>query len=87
VGDSDALIKSVGKEIRIMSHNLEAIVTQGLSNIQTLSVCENGNNIKNNIYLYGNSVTALLYGTERKGPCRISFDKLYDIKIYISEKY
>jgi len=31
-------------------------------------------------------VTAILYASERKGPCRISFDKLYDVKIYISEK-
>lgn len=69
-----------------MSHNLDGLVTQGMSNLQTLTVCENGNNVKNNIYLYGNSVTAILYASERKGPCRISFDKPYDIKIFVSER-
>ena len=70
-----------------MSHNLDGLVTQGMSNLQTLNIKENGNNVKNDIYLYGNSVNAILYASDRKGPCRISFEKLYDIKIYISEKY
>jgi hypothetical protein len=37
--------------------------------------------------LYGSAVCAILYAGERKGPVRLVFEKLYDIQVYVSEKF
>ena len=58
-----------------------------MTNLHSVKVSEAGNNTKNSVYIYSSYVTCFLNAGERKGPCRISFDKLYDIQIFISEKY
>jgi len=58
-----------------------------MANFHSITVSEGSSNFNNNIYLYGGSVCAILNSGDRKGPCKIVFEKLNDIKIYVSEKF
>jgi len=41
----------------------------------------------NSIFHYGHATRAVLNASERKGPVKIVFPKIYDITILISEKF
>lgn len=58
-----------------------------MANFHTITVSEGPNIFMNNLYLYGNSVNCILNAGERRGPIRVFFDKMYDIKVYVSEKF
>ena len=69
-----------------MSHNLDSLVCQGMANFHNITISES-QTFWNSIYIYGESVNAVLSAGGRRGPCKLVFDKPYDIKVFISEKY
>ena len=83
--DCKAQIKEMSKEIINVNHQLNRLVSTGMSHFTNIHV-NNGDGSCNKVFLCGGYThLALSVPIEQKGPLLFKFDKVYDVRVFVSE--